>query len=123
MKATVTGVFKYVALFVIFAAFSAFFLWAFYERFYRYKHCIDALKNSSCVVMSGGNLTGGGAIWSIFSLLLAVFSLVFLMLAICRHRRIAAARRHQEWRGIRRKPCRLAGYRLVQRDAGSSLCG
>jgi hypothetical protein len=90
VKDTVTGVFKCVVLFVIFAVFSASFWWAFYERYYRYKVCIDALRNSSCVVMSGSNLTGGGAVWSIFALLSAVLSLGFLGLAICRYRRITA---------------------------------
>ncbi len=80
-----------VTLSAAFAALSAFFGVVFYARYYRYRDCIDALENSSCVDTSGGNLTGGGVVWLLFSVFPAVLSLTLLWLAVLRRRRINAA--------------------------------
>jgi len=71
-------------LFAVFAALSAFFWIAFYERYYKYRDCIDALTNSSCMTPDAGNLIAGGAVWSVFALFFAVLALVFLSVAIHR---------------------------------------
>lgn len=85
-----SGAWKLVALSAVSAALSAFFGVVFYERYFRYRSCVDALKNSSCVDMSGGNLTGGGVVWSMFAAFSAMLALTLLWHAVCRHRRINA---------------------------------
>ena len=70
--------------FVVHAFASAFFWFAYYDRYYKYKDCIDALTNSSCITPDGGNVTAGGAIWSVFALFFSVLALVFLCVTIYR---------------------------------------
>jgi hypothetical protein len=53
------------------------FAWLFYERYWKWRDCIDT-SASSCVTPDGGNLTAGGMFWAIFAaafLALALYSL------------------------------------------------
>jgi hypothetical protein len=43
-----------------------FFLWLFYERYWRWRDCIAAAL-SSCVTPDGESLTEGGMLWSPFA--------------------------------------------------------
>ena len=70
--------------FVVNASASAFFWFAYYEQYYKYKDCIDALTNSSCITPDGGNVTAGGAIWSVFALFFSGLALVFFCVTIYR---------------------------------------
>ncbi|WP_067215890.1 hypothetical protein [Stappia indica] len=65
---------KTVCLFLASAAFA----YLYYERFWRWRDCIEA-SASSCRTGDGSNLTGGGQLWGIVAavfLLLALRSLV-----------------------------------------------
>ena len=46
---------------------AGFFGWLFHERYWRWRDCIEAAK-SSCITPDGGNLTAGGAFWSVFAI-------------------------------------------------------
>lgn len=75
---------KPVAWCLVFVALAACFWVAFHERYYRYKDCIDALTNSSCLTADGSNVTAGGAIWSLFALASTLAALGCLGVAIRR---------------------------------------
>ena len=53
---------------------SIFFGFSFYERYWKYSDCIEAVK-SSCVTEDGSNLTSSGMIW-------VVPCFIFLVLGI-----------------------------------------
>jgi hypothetical protein len=53
---------------------AALFAWAFYERYWRWRGCIDEAL-SSCVTPDGDNLTAGGMVWSLPAA-------IFLLLAL-----------------------------------------
>ena len=74
---------------VAFAAAAAFFWWAFYERYYKHRDCIDA-STSSCVAPDGANLIGGGVVWSVVAGLLTCVSIYHL--GVVFHRRRANRR-------------------------------
>ncbi len=69
----------------VYAGLSAFFGWAFYTRFWQWRHCI-AEATSSCVIPEGTNLIAGGAGWSVPALICAALCL----------RRLIQARRAQQ---------------------------
>lgn len=48
--------------------------WLFFDRYWFWRDCIAA-SQSSCVTPDGANLTAGGSIWG-------VFSVVFLMASV-----------------------------------------
>jgi hypothetical protein len=50
---------------------SAFFGWAFYVRYWKWRKCI-AESLSSCVTPEGDNLISGGAFWIVPAVLLAI---------------------------------------------------
>lgn len=50
---------------------AAFFSWAFYTRYWRWRACIEEAL-SSCVTPDGANLIEGGAIWSVPAVLFLV---------------------------------------------------
>ena len=54
--------------FMLHAIAALFFWWLFYERYYRYRDCIQA-ASSSCYGPEGTNLINGGAAWSVPALL------------------------------------------------------
>lgn len=62
---------------ILFAVAAGFFWWLFYERYYKYKDCIEA-SASSCITADGANLTSGGAIWSVIALVLSGFTAYYL---------------------------------------------
>ena len=66
---------------IIFTALSAFFWWAFYERYLRYAECI-AVAKSSCVTSSGDNLIGGGMFWALLALPFSLLAAIFLFVCI-----------------------------------------
>ena len=70
---------------LLFAA-SGLFWFAAYERYFKYRHCIDALGNSSCGTADGSNVTAGGMIWAVIALGLSVLALVFAGIAVRRRR-------------------------------------
>ncbi len=72
-------------LFVAFAAVAGFFWWAFYERYYKHRDCIEA-SASSCVAADGSNLIGGGAVWSVVAGLCACVSIYYLGVVFRRRR-------------------------------------
>lgn len=45
-------------------ALAGLFVWLFYERYWRWRECIDEAL-SSCVAPDGDNLTAGGLFWSL----------------------------------------------------------
>jgi hypothetical protein len=55
-------------------ALSGFFAWLFYERYWKWRDCIDEAL-SSCITPDGDNLTGGGMFWSVFSVLFGLLAL------------------------------------------------
>lgn len=57
-----------------YAAASAFFAWLFLERYWFWRDCIRAAK-SSCLTPGGDNLTSGGAIWIVPSIVLALLAI------------------------------------------------
>lgn len=60
-----------------------FFIFLFYERYWKYRECIpEAL--SSCVTPDGANLIAGGAFWSLFAFIF--IGLAGLALWLSRHR-------------------------------------
>lgn len=69
---------------VLFAALAAFFWWTFHERYYKYKDCIYQLTNSSCRTPNGGNVTAGGALWSVFAVCFTFLALVCLGIVLYR---------------------------------------
>ena len=69
-----------------------FFGYAFYERYWHWRDCIaEAL--SSCVTPDGGNLTEGGAMWSVPA---AFFGLLVLRVLYCMAATIRCAPKAQE---------------------------
>jgi hypothetical protein len=59
----------------IFALLTLFFAWLYYERYWKWRDCIEAAE-SSCVLPDGDNLTGGGMIWGVFAILFAIVTVV-----------------------------------------------
>ena len=59
----------------ILALFALFFAWLYYERYWKWRDCIDAAE-SSCVLPNGDNLTGGGMVWGLFAILFALTAFV-----------------------------------------------
>jgi hypothetical protein len=59
---------------LILFAIAAFFAWAFYIRYWKWRDCI-AQALSSCAVEEAANATDGGRIWG-------VFAVVFLALGL-----------------------------------------
>lgn len=51
------------------------FIWLFYERYWKWRSCIDEAL-SSCVTPDGDNLTSGGLIWGFLALLFLALTLV-----------------------------------------------
>lgn len=49
---------------------ALFFAWLFYERYWKWRHCIAAVE-TSCLTPDGDNLTGGGMAWGLFAFLFA----------------------------------------------------
>ena len=58
----------------LYAGFSVCFGWAFYARFWQWRHCI-AEASSSCVTPEGKNLITGGAGWAVPAFICAALSL------------------------------------------------
>lgn len=52
-----------------------FFVWLFYERYWRWRDCIEAAA-SSCITPDGANLTSGGMIWGFFAVIFLSLPLV-----------------------------------------------
>lgn len=59
----------------IFSLLALFFAWLYYLRYWKWRDCIEAVE-SSCVLPDGDNLTGGGMIWGLVSILCAIVALV-----------------------------------------------
>jgi hypothetical protein len=59
----------------IYIGLAIFFSYVFYIRYWKYRDCIEQAI-SSCITPEGGNLTQGGAMWS-------VFAVSFLLAALC----------------------------------------
>ncbi|PLC03005.1 hypothetical protein CY658_24225 [Variovorax sp. RO1] len=70
---------------VAFAAAAAFFWWAFHERYYRHRDCIEA-STSSCIASDGANLIGAGAMWSVVAGLCTCVSIYYLGVVLRRRR-------------------------------------
>ncbi|QOF80172.1 hypothetical protein [Variovorax sp. 38R] len=70
---------------VAFAAAAGFFWWAFYERYYKHRDCIEA-STSSCIAPDGTNLIGGGAVWSVLAGLLTCVPIYYLGVVFRRRR-------------------------------------
>lgn len=66
---------------------SGLFWFAAYERYFKYRHCIDALGNSSCRTADGSNVTAGGMVWAIIAFGLTALALVCAGIAVRRRRR------------------------------------
>ncbi|WPG39382.1 hypothetical protein [Variovorax sp. EBFNA2] len=85
MTTTPLSITRPAILCVAFAAAAGFFWWAFYERYYKHRDCIEAAA-SSCVAADGANLIGAGAAWSVLAGLLTCVS-VFCLAVVLRRRR------------------------------------
>jgi len=72
-------------LFVACAAAAGFFWWAFHERYYRHRDCIEA-SASSCITPDGANLIGGGAVWSVVAGLFTCLSIYYFGVVLRRRR-------------------------------------
>ncbi|WP_447773520.1 hypothetical protein [Variovorax boronicumulans] len=70
---------------VAFAAGAVFFWWAFHERYYKYRDCIEA-SISSCIRPDGANLIGAGAVWSVVAGLCTCVSIYYLGVVLRRRR-------------------------------------
>ena len=62
---------------------ALFFAWLYYERYWKWRDCIEAAE-SSCVLPDGDNLTNGGVVWGLFAVMFALAALVSWLFA---HRR------------------------------------
>lgn len=70
---------------IIFSIVAGFFWWLFYERYYKYKECIETAA-SSCLTTQGDNLTSGGMIWAVPALILSGIALYHLKKLVCQHK-------------------------------------
>ena len=64
----------------IFSLLALFFAWLYYERYWKWRDCIEAAE-SSCVLPDGDNLTGGGMVWGLFAIVCAIVALVSWLLS------------------------------------------
>ena len=64
----------------IFSLLTLFFAWLFYERYWKWRDCIEAAE-SSCILPDGDSLTGGGMAWGLFAILCALAALVTWLFA------------------------------------------
>jgi hypothetical protein len=62
----------------LFILLTLFFVWLWYERYWKWRDCIAAAE-SSCVLPDGDNLTGGGMVWGVFAVLCALGVLLSLV--------------------------------------------
>ncbi|OYR15437.1 hypothetical protein CEV32_4709 [Brucella rhizosphaerae] len=62
---------------------SAAFAYLYYERYWRWRDCIEE-ANSSCLTSDGSNLTSGGQLWGLIAV---VFLLIGLRSLYRSHRR------------------------------------
>lgn len=56
---------------VLSSLFALFFAWLYYERYWKWRDCIEAAE-SSCVLPDGDTLTNGGVVWGLFAVLFAL---------------------------------------------------
>lgn len=64
----------------LFALLTLFFAWLWYERYWKWRDCIEAAE-SSCVLPDGDSLTGGGMAWGLFAVLFALAGVVSFFLS------------------------------------------
>ncbi|WP_372372736.1 hypothetical protein ACDI13_03930 [Alcaligenes faecalis] len=62
---------------IMFSILAGLFWWLFYERYYRYKGCIETAA-SSCLSAQGDNLIGGGMVWALPAFILSVIAVSYL---------------------------------------------
>lgn len=58
---------------VLYAFAGLFFTWLFYERFWKWRDCIDEAL-SSCITPEGANLTSGGIFWGLFAIVFFILA-------------------------------------------------
>lgn len=59
----------------LFSLAALFFAWLWYERYWKWRDCINAAE-SSCVLPDGDNLTGGGMAWGLFAVICGLAALI-----------------------------------------------
>jgi hypothetical protein len=60
---------------LLFGLIGLIFAWLCYERYWKWRFCIDE-SLSSCVTPDGSNLTSGGLIWGVFAFLFIALAVV-----------------------------------------------
>lgn len=68
---------------IIFSSLAGFFWWLFYERYYRYKDCIETAA-SSCLNAQGDNLIGAGMVWALPAFIFSGIAVYYLWRVIGR---------------------------------------
>jgi hypothetical protein len=76
-----------VVFFTIFTCLSAFFWYAFYERYLKYADCIAEVVNGSCI-RDDSNTTSAGIIWSVPALFFALLAVISLCIVLYRRIRL-----------------------------------
>ncbi len=63
---------------ILYFSLSAFFVYVFYLRYWKWRDCIEAAA-SSCTTPDGANLIAGGSIWAFPAILFAVLGARMIM--------------------------------------------